>query len=274
MWSGSTAWMRPCTRRIASAEDVIKATSLNDVLGGHAPWCRTAPRRTPTSHQASSSLDEPRGRPARARADRDEHVPRPCVGRRGGGGRGRPERRCGDDPGGARLERGAGCAAILVTHGHFDHIVSLADLAEQTGAPVYAPAGERILIENPATFTPPGITVRGSTPDAWLDGGETRRGGRHLLCRHVRARTLARPPRLLRGRPPLLGRRALRELGGADRPARRGLGGASRPRSPHSSTHIQRTRSSIPATGARRLSPSSSPEIRFSETSAPLGARQ
>ena len=35
--------MRPCTRLIASAEDVIKATSLNDVLGEHAPWCRTAP---------------------------------------------------------------------------------------------------------------------------------------------------------------------------------------------------------------------------------------
>ena len=35
--------MRPCTRRIASAENVIKATSLNDVLGEHAPWCRNAP---------------------------------------------------------------------------------------------------------------------------------------------------------------------------------------------------------------------------------------
>jgi large subunit ribosomal protein L9 len=35
--------MRPCTRRIVPAEDVIKATSLNDVLVEHAPWCRTAP---------------------------------------------------------------------------------------------------------------------------------------------------------------------------------------------------------------------------------------
>lgn len=68
--------------------------------------------------------------------------------------------------------RNARCAAILVTHGHFDHIVSLADLAEQTGATVYAPAGERLIIEQPAAFTPPGITVKGSTPDVWLVGGE------------------------------------------------------------------------------------------------------
>jgi glyoxylase-like metal-dependent hydrolase (beta-lactamase superfamily II) len=64
-----------------------------------------------------------------------------------------------------------------VTHAHFDHIVSLADLAEETGAPIYAPAGERLMIEEPAAFTPPGITVRGSTPDVWLVGGETIEAG-------------------------------------------------------------------------------------------------
>jgi len=69
--------------------------------------------------------------------------------------------------------RGATCAAILVTHGHFDHIVSLADLAEETGAPVYAPAGERVLIEDPSTFSPPGLDIRGTNADVWLEGGET-----------------------------------------------------------------------------------------------------
>ncbi len=72
------------------------------------------------------------------------------------------------------LERlGARCAAILVTHGHFDHIVSLADLAEATGAPVSAPAGERLLLEQPESFSPLGIDVRPATADTWLQGGET-----------------------------------------------------------------------------------------------------
>jgi glyoxylase-like metal-dependent hydrolase (beta-lactamase superfamily II) len=70
-------------------------------------------------------------------------------------------------------ESGARCAAILVTHGHFDHIVSLADLAAETGAPVYAPAGERILFTDPSMFSMPGITVKPAKPDHWLAGGET-----------------------------------------------------------------------------------------------------
>jgi hydroxyacylglutathione hydrolase len=67
----------------------------------------------------------------------------------------------------------ATCAAILVTHGHFDHIVSLADLAAEAGAPIYAPAGEQALFHDPSLFTMPGFTVKPSRPDNWLEGGET-----------------------------------------------------------------------------------------------------
>ncbi len=83
------------------------------------------------------------------------------------------------DPSGSaaeiRLElaaRRARCTAILVTHGHFDHIIGLADLAEGTEAPVYAPASERALLERPDEFTPAGIVVRACTPDVELVGGE------------------------------------------------------------------------------------------------------
>jgi hydroxyacylglutathione hydrolase len=67
---------------------------------------------------------------------------------------------------------GARCAAILVTHAHFDHILGVAELAEATGAPVYAPEGERQLLEHPEAFTPPGISVRPVVPDVVLAGGE------------------------------------------------------------------------------------------------------
>jgi hydroxyacylglutathione hydrolase len=68
---------------------------------------------------------------------------------------------------------GATCAAILITHSHFDHLAGLAELAEGTGAPVYAPAGEQIQIEHPERFAPPGFSIRGMTPDVLLAGGET-----------------------------------------------------------------------------------------------------
>jgi hydroxyacylglutathione hydrolase len=70
----------------------------------------------------------------------------------------------------ARL--GARCAAILLTHGHWDHLVGVADLAEGTGAPVYMAEDERSLLEEPNRFTPPGVTLRSRTPDVLLHGGE------------------------------------------------------------------------------------------------------
>jgi glyoxylase-like metal-dependent hydrolase (beta-lactamase superfamily II) len=70
----------------------------------------------------------------------------------------------------ARME--ATCAAILVTHGHWDHLVGVADLAEGTGAPVHMPEAERTLLEEPNRFAPPSVPLRPYTPDVLLRGGE------------------------------------------------------------------------------------------------------
>ena len=71
----------------------------------------------------------------------------------------------------ARL--GAQCTGILVTHGHWDHLVGVAELAEGTGARVFMSEGERSLLEDPNRFTPPAVTLRPHTPDVLLEGGET-----------------------------------------------------------------------------------------------------
>jgi glyoxylase-like metal-dependent hydrolase (beta-lactamase superfamily II) len=68
---------------------------------------------------------------------------------------------------------GARCTGVLVTHGHWDHLVAVADLAEGAGAPVWMPEGERRLLEDPGQFTPAGVTVRPYTPDRLVEGGET-----------------------------------------------------------------------------------------------------
>ena len=54
-------------------------------------------------------------------------------------------------------QMGAKVAAILITHGHFDHLGAVADLAEGTGAPVYMPEGERELLERFNDFAPVGF---------------------------------------------------------------------------------------------------------------------
>jgi hydroxyacylglutathione hydrolase len=75
-----------------------------------------------------------------------------------------------------RLElarRGARCAAILVTHGHWDHLVGVADLAEGTGAAVHMADDERALLEHVNEYVPPGIHLRAYTPEVLLEGDET-----------------------------------------------------------------------------------------------------
>jgi hydroxyacylglutathione hydrolase len=83
------------------------------------------------------------------------------------------------DPGGdapeLRLElarMGARCAGILITHGHWDHLGGVADLAEATGAPVHMAAEERTALEQINSFTPPTVRLRPYTPDVLLAGDE------------------------------------------------------------------------------------------------------
>jgi hydroxyacylglutathione hydrolase len=67
--------------------------------------------------------------------------------------------------------RGAGCVAILITHTHWDHLGAVADLAEGTGAQVYMPAVEAVVLARPQDFFP-GIDIRPYEAEVLLEGGE------------------------------------------------------------------------------------------------------
>jgi hydroxyacylglutathione hydrolase len=64
------------------------------------------------------------------------------------------------------------CAAILITHGHWDHLGGVADMARATGAPVYMADDERILLEDVNSFTPPVVELQSYSPDVALQGDE------------------------------------------------------------------------------------------------------
>jgi len=82
----------------------------------------------------------------------------------------------GDDAAQLRLELarlGASCAAILITHCHYDHIGAVADLAEAVGMPVYVPAGEKeILAQADAIYAGFGVRVRPFADPSTVDGGD------------------------------------------------------------------------------------------------------
>jgi hydroxyacylglutathione hydrolase len=84
------------------------------------------------------------------------------------------------DPGGdaaqLRLElarAATSCVAILITHGHWDHLGAVADLAEGTGASVFMAEDERALLENLPDLVPVGVVARSYTADTFLQGDET-----------------------------------------------------------------------------------------------------
>jgi hydroxyacylglutathione hydrolase len=86
------------------------------------------------------------------------------------------------DPSGSAAEirlrlasSGSRCAAILLTHCHWDHFLGLAELAEGTGAPVWLPQDEEQVFRNPgAVYHGLGVSVRAYEGAATLvAGGES-----------------------------------------------------------------------------------------------------
>lgn len=61
-----------------------------------------------------------------------------------------------------RFGEGAAPAAIVLTHGHFDHVGTVVRLAEKWDAPVYAHALERPYLDGSASYPP---------ADPWVGGG-------------------------------------------------------------------------------------------------------
>jgi glyoxylase-like metal-dependent hydrolase (beta-lactamase superfamily II) len=70
-------------------------------------------------------------------------------------------------------ERGITIEAILVTHCHWDHIGAVAQLARETGAPVWMSTTEAPVLEDPTQFPLGGPDpIEPASVDHLLDGGE------------------------------------------------------------------------------------------------------
>jgi hydroxyacylglutathione hydrolase len=73
-------------------------------------------------------------------------------------------------------EAGVTLDAILLTHTHFDHVGAVAPVAKATGAPVYCPELETMVLKDIMAFVPwPGF----GPYESW-DPEETVKGGEHL----------------------------------------------------------------------------------------------
>ncbi len=74
---------------------------------------------------------------------------------------------------GALDSLGVTIEAILLTHCHFDHIGAVAPVAAATGAPVYCPEIEQVLLTDIMSWVPPGFgPFESYQPDHLLSGGE------------------------------------------------------------------------------------------------------
>ncbi len=73
----------------------------------------------------------------------------------------------------ALKEQGLSVKAIVLTHGHFDHIMGLDELRSRSGAVVYAPLADRRLLTDPS-FNESERWGRSCAvhPDRWLKDGD------------------------------------------------------------------------------------------------------
>jgi glyoxylase-like metal-dependent hydrolase (beta-lactamase superfamily II) len=62
---------------------------------------------------------------------------------------------------------------IFLTHGHFDHILALEKVREQTGATVVIHGADAVYLRNPALSGPFGIRTTPSEPDIEASHGDT-----------------------------------------------------------------------------------------------------
>ena len=70
-------------------------------------------------------------------------------------------------------ELGVELQAILLTHCHFDHIGAVAQVAHETGAPVYCPEMERPLLADIMRWVPAGFgPFQSHDPEHLISGGE------------------------------------------------------------------------------------------------------
>ena len=186
-------------RRVEDDRDA-RAVRRVEARGGPRPASRRSyPGLDGSSTPLHSPDREPRRRPLRARPDRDELLRRPRVARRARGGRDRSGRRR-HRPAARARALGARCAAILITHTHFDHIGGIADLAEATGAPVYVSEIEAFVLERPDdVYAAYGVHVRPWSAEHRLQGDETfelggHRRGRRSPSPATRPATSPSPP--------------------------------------------------------------------------------
>ncbi|EDY80921.1 metallo-beta-lactamase superfamily, putative [Verrucomicrobiia bacterium DG1235] len=89
----------------------------------------------------------------------------------------------------ALAEDGCALKALLITHGHYDHIGDVAKFARR-GVPLYGHKADKTLFENPACMQayayPPDIDLEGFEVDHWVeDGSRLELLGLECEVRHV-----------------------------------------------------------------------------------------